>query len=161
DKDLENLCKARQNPERPYTTIVGGAKVSDKIGFLERLINTADAVLVGGAMAYTFLKAQGLEVGRSKVEDDKLGLARELLKAAQGRNIKLALPEDHVVAEKIDAGARPEVVGRGAIPRDRIGVDIGPATRAEFAREIARSKMIVWNGPMGVFEIPQFAQGTL
>src|SRR6266566_4906970 len=161
EKELEYLGKALQNPERPYTAIVGGAKVSDKIEFLERLISTADAVLVGGAMAYTFLKAQGLEVGRSKVEDDKLDLARELLKAAQGRNIKLALPQDHVVADKIDAGARAQVVGRGAIPPDRIGVDIGPAPRAEYAREIARSKMIVWNGPMGVFEIPQFAQGTL
>ena len=110
---------------------------------------------------HRFMKAQGLEVGRSKVEDDKLDLARDLVKLAQGREIKLALPQDHVVADKIDAGARAEVVGRGAIPRDRIGVDIGPATRAEYAREIARSKMIVWNGPMGVFEIPQFAQGTL
>ena len=161
EKELEYLGKALRNPERPYTAIVGGAKVSDKIEFLERLINSADAVLVGGAMAYTFLKAQGLEVGRSKVEDDKLGLARELVKLAEGRKIKLALPEDHVVADKIDAGARAEVVSRGAIPPDRIGVDIGPATRAEYTREIARSKTIVWNGPMGVFEIPQFAQGTI
>src|SRR5438552_12657928 len=131
EKELEYLGKANQNPERPYTAIVGGAKVSDKIEFLERLINSADAVLVGGAMAYTFLKAQGLEVGRSKVEDDKLDLARDLVKLAQGRKIKLALPQDHVVADKIDAGARAEAVGRGAIPPDRIGVDIGPATRAE------------------------------
>src|SRR6266700_5596754 len=161
EKELEYLGKALQNPERPYTAIVGGAKVSDKIEFLERLINSADAVLVGGAMAYTFLKSQGLEVGRSKVEDDKLDLARNLVSLAEGREIRLALPQDHLVADKIDAGARAEVVSRGAIPRDRIGVDIGPATRAEYAREIARSRMIVWNGPMGVFEIPQFAQGTL
>jgi phosphoglycerate kinase len=161
EKELDYLGKATQDPERPYTAIVGGAKVSDKIDFLERLIKTADTLLVGGAMAYTFLKAQGLEVGRSKVEDDKLGLARELLKLADGRKIKLALPEDHVVADKIDASAHAEVVGRGAIPRDRIGVDIGPATRAGYVREIARSRLIVWNGPMGVFEIPQFAQGTL
>ncbi|PYV25342.1 MAG: phosphoglycerate kinase [Acidobacteria bacterium] len=161
EKELEYLGKAIQNPERPYTAIVGGAKVSDKIEFLERLINSADAVLVGGAMAYTFLKAQGLEVGRSKVEDDKVDLARGLVRLADERKIKLALPQDHVVADKIDAGASAEVVGRGAIPPERIGVDIGPATRAEYAREIARSKMIVWNGPMGVFEIPQFAAGTL
>ena len=161
EKELQYLGKAVENPEHPYTAIVGGAKVSDKIDFLQRLTKSADSVLVGGAMAYTFLKAQGIGVGRSRVEDDKLEVARQLVRFAEGRKIKLGLPQDHVVAEKIDASARAEVVTRGDVPPDRLGVDIGPATRAEYAREIARSKMIVWNGPMGVFEIPQFAEGTL
>jgi len=161
EKELQYLGKAVENPEHPYTAIVGGAKVSDKIDFLQRLMKSADSVLVGGAMAYTFLKAQGIGVGRSRVEDDKLEVARQLVRFAEGRKIKLGLPQDHVVAEKIDASARAEVVTRGDVPPDRLGVDIGPATRAEYAREIARSKMIVWNGPMGVFEIPQFAEGTL
>ena len=161
EKELQYLGKAVENPEHPYTAIVGGAKVSDKIDFLQRLMKSADSVLVGGAMAYTFLKAQGIGVGRSRVEDDKLEVARQLVRLAEGRKIKLGLPQDHVVAEKIDASARAEVVTRGDVPPGRLGVDIGPATRAEYAREIARSKMIVWNGPMGVFEIPQFAEGTL
>ena len=161
EKELEYLSKAVENPERPYVAIVGGAKVSDKIEFLRRLMKSADAVLIGGAMAYTFLKALGVEVGRSKVEDDKLDLARELVRFAEGRQMKLGLPVDHVVADRIDAAACAEVVGRGAIPADRIGVDIGPATRAEYVGEIAGARTIVWNGPMGVFEIPQFAKGTL
>ena len=161
ERELEYLGKAVENPERPYVAIVGGAKVSDKIEFLQRLMKSADAVLIGGAMAYTFLKALGVEVGRSKVEDDKLDLARELVKFAEARKIKLGLPQDHVIADRIDASARAEVVSRGAIPPNRLGVDIGPATRAEYVREIGRAKIIIWNGPMGVFEIPQFAQGTL
>lgn len=161
EKELEYLGKAVESPEHPYVAIVGGAKVSDKIEFLQRLMKTADAVLIGGAMAYTFLKAQGVEVGRSKVEDDRLNLARELVRFAEGRRMKLGLPLDHVIADRIDPAARAEVVGRGAIPADRIGVDIGPATRAEYVHEIAGARTIVWNGPMGVFEIPQFAAGTL
>jgi len=161
EKELEYLGKAVQNPERPYTAIVGGAKVSDKIELLQNLMKFADTVLVGGAMAYTFLKAQGVEVGLSKTEDDKLDLARDLLQFAERRTIKLRLPSDHVVAEKVDPSAAAEVVSTASIPANRMGVDIGPATRAEYAREIARAKTIVWNGPMGVFEIDQFAQGTL
>jgi len=161
EKELEYLGKAVQNPERPYTAIVGGAKVSDKIELLQNLMKFADTVLIGGAMAYTFLKAQGVEVGLSKTEDDKLDLARDLLQFAERRTIKLRLPSDHVVAEKVDPSAAAEVVSTASIPANRMGVDIGPATRAEYAREIARAKTIVWNGPMGVFEIDQFAQGTL
>ena len=161
EKELEYLGKAVQNPERPYTAIVGGAKVSDKIELLQNLMKFADTVLIGGAMAYTFLKAQGVEVGLSKTEDDKLDLARDLLQFAERRTIKLRLPSDHVVAEKVDPSAAAEVVNVASIPADRMGVDIGPATRAEYAREIARAKTIVWNGPMGVFEIDQFAHGTL
>jgi phosphoglycerate kinase len=161
EKELQYLSKATEHPVRPYVAIVGGAKVSDKIEFLQNLAKLADSVLVGGAMAYTFLKAQGLEVGKSKVEDDKLELAKELLKAAHVRNIKFMLPTDHVVAESIDAGAGAKIVNTQSIPADMLGVDIGPATRAVYAREIAAAKTIVWNGPMGVFEVDQFAQGTL
>lgn len=161
EKELQYLGKATEHPVRPYVAIVGGAKVSDKIEFLQNLVKLADSVLIGGAMAYTFLKAQGVEVGKSKVEDDKLELAKELLKTAQVRNIKFMLPTDHIVSDRLDAGGAATVVSSPNIPTDRVGVDIGPTTRAAYAREIARAKTIVWNGPMGVFEVDQFAQGTL
>jgi phosphoglycerate kinase len=161
EKELEYLGKAVENPARPYVAIVGGAKVSDKIELLENFAKLADTVLVGGAMAYTFLKAEGIEVGKSKVEDDKLESARALLESARSSGKKFLLPSDHVVAEKFDAAAPAEVVHSVSIPADRIGLDIGPATRAQYAQEIAGAKTIVWNGPMGVFEMPQFAEGTL
>jgi phosphoglycerate kinase len=161
EKELEYLGKAVERPARPYTAIVGGAKVSDKIELLQNLMKFADYVLIGGAMAYTFLKAQGVEVGLSRVEEDKLGLARDLLSFGERRSIEIHLPKDHVVAEKIEAGARAELASTPGIPTDRLGVDIGPATREEYAALIARSKTIVWNGPVGVFEIDQFAEGTL
>ena len=161
EKELEYLGKAVGHPERPYVAIVGGAKVSDKIELLQNLMKFADAVLVGGAMAYTFLKAQGVEVGLSRVEEDKLGLANDLLKFAERRSIELRLPLDHIVAEKLDASAAAEVAPGRSIPANRLGVDIGPATRADYAAQIAKAKTIVWNGPMGVFEIPQFAEGTV
>ena len=161
EKELEYLGKAVQNPGRPYVAIVGGAKVSDKIELLENFAKLADTVLVGGAMAYTFLKAEGVEVGQSKVEDDKLESAKALLNFAQSSGKKFLLPIDHVVAKKFDANALAEVVNTICIPAGRIGLDIGPATRAEYTLAIAGAKTIVWNGPMGVFEFPQFAQGTL
>ncbi|HMD84595.1 MAG TPA: phosphoglycerate kinase [Terriglobia bacterium] len=161
EKELEYLGKAVGHPERPYVAIVGGAKVSDKIELLQNLMKFADSVLIGGAMAYTFLKAQGVEVGLSKVEEDKLDLARDLLQFAERRSIDLRLPLDHIVAEKLDASAAAEVAPTRSIPTNRLGVDIGPATRADFAAQIAEAKTIVWNGPMGVFEIPQFAEGTV
>jgi phosphoglycerate kinase len=161
EKELEYLGKALEKPVRPYTAIVGGAKVSDKIELLQNLMKFADYVLIGGAMAYTFLKAKGVEVGQSRVEEDKLGLARDLLSFGERRSIEIHLPKDHVVAEKIEAGARAEVASAPGIPANRLGVDIGPATRGEYAALIARSKTIVWNGPMGVFEIDQFAEGTM
>jgi len=161
EKELEYLGKAVQNPARPYVAIVGGAKVSDKIELLENFAKLADSVLVGGAMAYTFLKAEGVEVGQSKVEDDKLESAKTLLNFANRSGKKFLLPKDHVVAEKFDASAPAEVVNTQSIPAGWIGLDIGPATRAEYAQEIAGAKTIVWNGPMGVFEMPQFAEGTL
>jgi len=161
EKELEYLGKAVENPERPYVAIVGGAKVSDKIELLQNFLKIADTVLVGGAMAYTFLKAQGVETGKSKTEDDKLDLAKSLLAEAASRGKKFLLPKDHIVAEKFDVSAVAETAPTRAIPADRIGLDIGPATRAEYAAEIAKAKTIVWNGPMGVFEMPQFAEGTL
>jgi phosphoglycerate kinase len=161
EQELEYLGKAVENPARPYVAIVGGAKVSDKIELLQNLMKFANSVLIGGAMAYTFLKARGAEVGLSKVEDDKLNLASDLLQFAERRDIKLCLPSDHVVAEKVDASAAADVVPSMQIPANRMGVDIGPATRAAYAAEIARAKTIVWNGPMGVFEIDQFSQGTV
>ena len=160
-KELEYLGKAVENVARPYVAIVGGAKVSDKIELLQNFLKIADTVLVGGAMAYTFLKAQGVEVGKSKTEDDKLELAKSLLADAQARGKKFLLPKDHIVADKFDAAAVAETAPTVAIPADRIGLDIGPATRAEYAAEVAKAKTIVWNGPMGVFEMPQFAEGTL
>jgi phosphoglycerate kinase len=161
ERELEYLGKAVGNPERPYTAIVGGAKVSDKIELLQALMRYADTVLIGGAMAYTFLKAQGVPVGMSLVEEDKLDLARELLQFADRRSIKFLLPTDHVVATKVDSASPAAVVNTRSIPSERMGVDIGPATRAEYAKDIAAAKTIVWNGPMGVFEIDQFAEGTL
>jgi phosphoglycerate kinase len=161
EKELEYLGKAVGHPERPYLAIVGGAKVSDKIELLQNLMKFADSVLIGGAMAYTFLKAQGVEVGLSKVEEDKLDLARDLLQFAERRSIDFRLPVDHIVAEKLDASAAAEVAPTRSIPANRLGVDIGPATRADYAAQIAKAKTIVWNGPMGVFEIPQFAEGTV
>ncbi|MGH9398113.1 MAG: phosphoglycerate kinase [Terriglobia bacterium] len=161
DKELEYLGKAVENPAHPYVAIVGGAKVSDKIDLLKNFMAQADTILIGGAMAYTFLKAQGVEVGKSRVEDDKLDLARELLQEAARRKVALMLPKDHVVADKLDAAAQAEMAATVAIPADRLGLDIGPATLAAYAGIIGGAKTIVWNGPMGVFEIPQFAHGTL
>jgi len=161
EKELDYLGKAVENPAHPYVAIVGGAKVSDKIELLENFLKLADTVLIGGAMAYTFLKAQGIEVGKSKVEEDKLENARTLLNSAKSSGKKFLLPIDHVVADKFDAGAPAQVVNTANIPPDKIGMDIGPATRAAYAHEIAGAKTIVWNGPMGVFEYPQFAEGTL
>ena len=161
EKELEYLGKAVGNPSRPYIAIVGGAKVSDKIELLQNMMKFADTVLIGGAMAYTFLKAQGVEVGLSRVEEDKLDLARDLLKFAEHRSIDFRLPQDHIVAEKFDASAAAEVAPTRSIPANRLGLDIGPATRAAYAALIAKAKTIVWNGPMGVFEMPQFAEGTM
>lgn len=160
EKEIEYLSKAVGNAEHPYVAIVGGAKVSDKIDLLKNFISQADAILVGGAMAYTFLKAQGREVGHSKVEDDKLELARQLMQTARERKVGFELPKDHIVTDKLDVSSSAELT-TGTIPPSRLGADIGPATRAEYARIIKGAKTIVWNGPMGVFEIPQFAEGTL
>jgi len=161
-KELEYLGKAVSDPEKPFVAIIGGAKVSDKIDVIRNLLTKVNALLIGGAMAYTFLKAQGKKVGKSLVEEDKLDLAKELLAEAQRRNVRLILPLDHVVAEKIDGAAATQVVSTDAgVPDDRMGLDIGPETVAVFAKEIAGARTIVWNGPMGVFEMAPFAKGTM
>ena len=161
-KELEYLGKATTNPEKPFVAILGGAKVSDKIEVIQNLLTKVNALLIGGAMAYTFLKAQGKQVGKSLVEEDKIDLAKELLAEAQRRNVRLLLPLDHVIAEKIDPASQTAVVKTDqGIPDGQIGLDIGPDTVAAFAQEIAGAKTLVWNGPMGVFEVSPFAKGTM
>jgi phosphoglycerate kinase len=161
-KELEYLGRAVTNPEKPFVAIIGGAKVSGKIDVLRNLLGKVDALLVGGAMAYTFLKAQGKQVGNSLVEEDKIDLAKVLLKDAQSRGVRLLLPLDHVIAGKMDAAAASQVVSADSgIPAGQMGLDIGPQTVAAFSKEVAGAKTIVWNGPMGVFELPPFAKGTM
>jgi phosphoglycerate kinase len=161
EKELEYLGKAVQNPAKPFIAILGGAKVSDKIGVIRNLLDKVDALIIGGGMAYTFLKAQGQEVGKSLVEEDKIDLAKEMLAKAKSRGIHFLLPVDHVVADKFEATAKARNIGEGEpIPADMMALDIGPKSVEKFAQEIARARTIVWNGPMGVFEMPQFAKGT-
>jgi phosphoglycerate kinase len=161
EKELTYLGKAVTNPARPFVAIIGGAKVSDKIEVVENLMKIADAMLIGGGMAYTFLKAQGLGIGKSLVEDDKLELARKILADAKAKNFKFLLPVDHVTAPEFKADA-PATVGEvNATPADQMGLDIGPKSIAAYTAEIAKAKTIVWNGPMGVFEMPAFSKGTL
>ncbi len=156
EQELRFLGMATRHPERPAVAILGGAKVSDKIEVISNLMKIVDRLLIGGAMAYTFQKAQGEPVGKSLVEDDKLDLARRLMADAGG---KLLLPSDHVVASELKEGAEHEVVT--AIPDDKLGVDIGPATIARYSEVIRGAKTIIWNGPMGVFEKPPFDKGTV
>jgi phosphoglycerate kinase len=157
-RELEALRAVTENPKRPSIAIMGGAKVSDKIGLIKNLLNKVDAILIGGAMAYTFLKAQGIAVGRSRVEDDKLELAKELLTQAASKGVKIVLPSDHIVAAAPQADATPHTVAE--IPSEMMGLDIGPQTAAAFIAEIERAKTVIWNGPLGFFEIPAFAGGT-
>jgi phosphoglycerate kinase len=158
-RELEALRAVTENPAHPYIAILGGAKVSDKIGVIRNLLNKVDAILIGGAMAYTFLKARGTRVGLSRVEEDKLDLARELLAEAAKRNVAFVLPVDHVVAATLDPGAIAETVSD--IPSDRLGLDIGPRTVADFVGHLAGAKTVIWNGPLGLFENPAYAHGTL
>jgi phosphoglycerate kinase len=161
EKELEYLGKALTHPQKPFIAILGGAKVSDKIGVIKHLMTKVDTLIIGGGMAYTFLKAQGQEIGKSLLEADKVELAGQTLAAAKAHNVKLLLPVDHIVADKIAADARIQQVGEGKpIPHDMIAVDIGPKTAELFAAEIGDARTIVWNGPMGVFEIEPFARGT-
>jgi phosphoglycerate kinase len=161
EKELAYIGKAISNPTRPFVAILGGAKVSDKIEVVENLMKIADAMLIGGGMAYTFLKAQGIGTGKSLVEEDKLDLARKILSDVKAKNFRLLLPLDNVVTPEFKADAPTKVVEVSAIPPDQMGLDIGPKTIAAYSAEIAKSKTIVWNGPMGVFEMPAFAKGTL
>jgi phosphoglycerate kinase len=160
--EVEYLGKALTNPDRPFVAILGGAKVSDKLEVIENLLGKVDALLIGGAMAYTFFKARGLAVGRSLVEDELLDTARALDARARAQGIRLELPVDHVVAAKIEAGAPTETLAvDDAAIGDRMGLDIGPLTVARYRGVIATAKTVVWNGPMGVFEIDAFAAGTI
>ncbi|MCF8216318.1 MAG: phosphoglycerate kinase [Chlorobium sp.] len=161
EKELKYLGKALQYPERPFVAILGGSKISGKIDVLENLFNKVDAVLVGGAMVFTFFKAQGLPIGNSLVEDNKLELARNLIEQAAQKNIRLLLPVDVIVAPEISATAESRAVSIDAIQDGMIGVDIGPETKAIYRREILDAHTILWNGPMGVFEIDKFAEGTI
>lgn len=161
EKELAYIGQAISNPTRPFVAILGGAKVSDKIDVVENLMKIADAMLVGGGMAYTFLKAQGLSIGKSLVEEDKLDLARNILADVKRKNFKLLLPLDNVVTPEFKADAPAKIVEVAAIPADQMGLDIGPKTIAVYSAEIVKAKTIVWNGPMGVFEMPAFAKGTL
>src|SRR5205823_77138 len=154
EQELRYLTMVTRHPERPCVAILGGAKVSDKIEVIANLMKIVDKLLIGGAMAYTFLKAQGLPTGKSLVEDDKVALAKELLQSAGG---KLLLPVDHVVGAELKEGAANEVVAQ--IPDGKMGLDIGPTTIDAYSKVIASSKTIVWNGPMGVFEKPPFDKG--
>ena len=161
EKELEYLGKALSHPQKPFVAILGGAKVSDKIGVIKHLMTKVDALIVGGGMAYTFLKAQGQEIGKSLLEADKLDLAKQILAEAKSHNVRFLLPVDHVVADKMEAGARIQHIGEGQpIPADMMALDIGPATIELFSDEIGAARTIVWNGPMGVFEIEAFAKGT-
>ena len=160
EKELQYLGKVLRHPERPFIAILGGAKVSDKIGVIRNLLDKVDVLIIGGGMAYTFLKAQGEPVGKSLVEEDKVELAQQLLKEAKTHKVKFMLPSDHVVAEKIDPSAMVQTVASGHIPANMMALDIGPKTIEAFTEEIARALTIVWNGPMGVFEVAPFAKGT-
>jgi phosphoglycerate kinase len=161
EKELQYLGHALEAPERPFVAILGGAKVSDKIEVITNMLGKVDRLIVGGAMAYTFFKSRGVPIGRSLVEDDKLDQARSIEVDARTRGVRFELPVDHVVTDRIEPGTAHEVLEVGD-PRigDRMGVDIGPATIRQFEAAIADAKTVVWNGPMGVFEIEAFATGT-
>lgn len=159
-KELDIMGKALENPERPFVAVLGGSKVSDKIGVIDNLITKVDVLLIGGAMAYTFFKAEGLEVGTSLCEPDKTELAASLLKKAKERGVEFILPVDTVVATEFKADASFKTVPSDAIPSDMMGMDIGEKTAALFAEKIKTAKTVVWNGPMGVFEMENFAAGT-
>ncbi|MGH7812758.1 MAG: phosphoglycerate kinase [Candidatus Binataceae bacterium] len=158
-RELAALHSVIDNPARPQVAIMGGAKVSDKIGVIKNLMGRADVILIGGAMSYPFLKARGVPIGNSRVEADKIELAQQILAEAERKGVKIVLPSDHAVAASPDATAAAGIVER--IPDGLMGLDIGPATVATFIAEIARAKTVVWNGPLGLFENPVFAAGTI
>jgi phosphoglycerate kinase len=158
--EVEVLKKLTQNPERPYGVILGGAKVSDKLGVIENLLGKVDVLAIGGGMVFTFLKAQGKEIGTSLVEAEMLDVVKGLIATAEKNGVKLLLPTDIVVAPTFSADATPTLVAADAIPADQMGLDIGPVSAAAFAAEIKKCKTVFWNGPMGVFEFPNFAAGT-
>jgi phosphoglycerate kinase len=161
EKELEYLGRVLESPDRPLVSILGGAKVSDKLDVIQNFLGRVDRLIIGGAMAYTFLKARGVPVGRSLVEDDKLESAKEIEAKAAARGLTIGLPIDHVVTERLEAGAPSDILDVGDQAIDgRMGVDIGPRTIEVYAGMIKDARTVVWNGPMGVFEIPAFAHGT-
>lgn len=159
-KELDVLGKALSNPERPFTAIIGGAKVKDKIGVIENLLEKVDHLIIGGGLSYTFVKALGHDVGNSLLEEDKIELAKSFIDKAKEKGVQLHMPVDAVIADKFSKDAATQVVDIDAIPADWMGLDIGPKTAANYADVIAKSKLIIWNGPMGVFEMEKFANGT-
>ncbi|MCX7940550.1 MAG: phosphoglycerate kinase [Endomicrobia bacterium] len=160
EKEIAYFDKILKSPEKPYVAVLGGAKVSDKIAVIENLLTKVDAIIIGGAMAYTFLLSRGINVGNSLVEQDKVDLAKELLKKAEQKDVNILLPIDHIIATKLDKGAEYKYIDHIDIPEGWIGVDIGKNTISRVSNVILSAKTIVWNGPMGVFEIEQFSEGT-
>ena len=161
EKEVEYLSRAVHAPEKPYVLILGGAKVSDKIPVIQNLMGKADYILIGGAMAYTFFKAQGYDVGKSLVEEDKKELALDILKKARAAKVDLLLPSDHLLATAVDKDADTGLAAAFPFPPDRMAVDIGPQTVERYSAIISQARMVVWNGPLGVFEIDKFARGTV
>ena len=161
EKEITYLGKAVANPDRPFVAILGGAKVSDKVNVITNLLTKVDALIVGGAMAYTFYRAKGIPTGKSLVEEDKVPLAKEILEKAKEAKVKFLLPVDHVIADKFDAAAATKVVPEGGILDGWLALDIGPKSIELFSAEVARARTVVWNGPMGCFEMAPFAAGTM
>lgn len=160
EKEISVLGKALSNPERPFTAIIGGAKVRDKISVIENLLDKVDNLIIGGGLAYTFLKAKGYEIGQSLLEEDKIDLANEFMQKAEAKGVKFYMPIDAIIADKFGEDANTQQVDIDGIPADWQALDIGPKTTALYADVINSSKLVIWNGPMGVFEIDKFAQGT-
>lgn len=158
--ELNNAKKVLENASKPFTAIMGGAKISDKILIIEKMLDLVDNLIIGGGMAYTFFKAMGGNIGNSLVEEDKLGLAKELIQKAKAKGVDLQLPIDSVIADKFDANANTEVSNNNTIPAGWMGLDIGPQASQVFSKVIEESKTILWNGPMGVFEMEKFSNGT-
>lgn len=160
EKELDVLGKALSNPERPFTAIIGGAKVKDKIGVIAHLLDIVDNLLIGGGLSYTFARAQGYDIGKSLVEEDKIELAKSFIDKAKEKGVNLYLPVDAVIANEFSKDAETKVVTIDSIPSDWMGLDIGPKTKEQYAKVIQESKLVIWNGPMGVFEMKSFAEGT-
>ena len=160
-KEVDIMGEALQDPKHPFVAILGGAKVSDKIGVIENLLDKVDTILIGGGMAYTFLKAMGKEIGTSLLEADKLELAKDLLHRAKEKGVRVELPTDGVIADAVAENQKTAIVSIDAIPADKMSLDIGPETIKTFTSIVKEAKTVVWNGPMGVFEIKEFSNGTL
>lgn len=160
EKEIDVLGKALEDPDRPFTAIIGGAKVKDKIGVIDHLLDKVDNLLIGGGLSYTFIKAQGHEIGKSLLEEDKIDVAKQFLEKAKEKGVRFVIPEDVVIADQFSKDANTKIVATDEIPADWEGLDIGPKTRDTFREIVAESKLVIWNGPMGVFEFNAFAGGT-